>query len=123
MEGHSVRSAIYEMTKNDFKLALRYQNKFRTADLKLIEELVKEIKLENPTFITFLSKEKSKNTLSSIEKEINALVEKIGKNLRKENSLLRLKIEELVKENRLLKGEEEKSNLLYFKIDTLKENS
>ncbi|MBE5756812.1 MAG: hypothetical protein E7342_03315 [Clostridiales bacterium] len=115
MEGCSVRSAIFSLANGDNKKALRYQNKYRTADLKLVEELIREIKLENPSLITFLNRKEGKDKLLTLEREINSLVEKIGDKLRKENAFLRLKIEELEKENRTLKGEEERNNLLYFK--------
>ena len=98
-EGKSVRRAVGEISNGDMKLALRFQNKYRSAmtDENLLETLKKE------GFRVVPAREKKE--VLTVKREINGLVERIAFELRKENAILREEIAELKRENSaLLRG-------------------
>lgn len=107
-QGMSVRSAINELAGGDMKLALRYQNKYRN--------LIKQ----NPSIsgktaqgagVTGLKSgedcQVSASQYLKLKKEIDGLVGRIAQKVRRENELLKARIEVLELENLRL------NNLLY----------
>ena len=115
MDGRSARSVIMQLSNDDGKLALRYQNKFRNA-LKnkphLIAEIVKEIKDEGGDILNYKEQKiptsiVPEKQMERLKSEINALVGKIALKTKKENDRLKERIIALEKENLRL------SNLLY----------
>ncbi|MBQ3116016.1 MAG: hypothetical protein IJC07_03200 [Clostridia bacterium] len=114
-QGKSVRSAINELAEGDQKVALRYQNKYRSAiktKPQLIEDIIEEMKRDG----TKVKEYKSEKALVPIIKEeqflrlkseINNLVLRISQKERKENEFLKDRIRILEQENLRLK------NLLY----------
>lgn len=107
-QGKSVRQAIGILSNGDEKLALRYQNKYRNILKKspeLIEKTSKKIGLETKT--------ENKTPIISdaqylkLKQEIDGLVGRISTKIRKENELLKARIEVLELENLRL------NNLLY----------
>ncbi len=111
-QGRSVRSVINEMSNGDVKLALRYQNKYRSALTKQREN----DKLNSGAIIDGVNF--SKATVIKLKKEINGLIEKIALSLRKENSHLKSRIDFLEKENfrlnNIIYGNAVPSNVKYF---------
>ena len=126
-EGVSVRKAVKDLAMGDEKLALRYQNKFRSAlksNAPLVNEIVSEIKKskgEVEIKLTRKNKEPKFNDVlvGRLKKEINSLFERTFIELKKENALLREEIISLNEKNaklrKLLYGNE-KSNAVaeYF---------
>ena len=110
LKTRSTRSAVYNLANGDGKLALRYQNKFRTAmrnNLPLINEIALELSTETDGAI-YMPNAVSSVTEFNINKlkgEINSLVEKIAYRTRKENETLKI-------ENAKLKEEIERLKLL-----------
>lgn len=106
LKTRSTRSAVYNLANGDGKLALRYQNKFRTAmrkNLPLINEIALELSTETDGAI-YMPNAVSSVTEFNINKlkgEINSLVEKIAYRTRKENEVLK-------KENAILREEVER---------------
>lgn len=91
-EGKSVRKTILELSNGDARLALRYQNKYRT--LKSSEKLKTILKTEK------LQKEAVPEFYYvKLKKEINGLINRISEKVIEENKKLKLRIKELSKEN------------------------
>ena len=107
-KGLSVRKAVNQLAENNVKLALRYQNKFRSIkknNPKLFYEIankhqvnIKNSKEQKNIDLTLCSNKNSKN-ISNLKQEINALVEKISVNIKKENIILQEKVKSLQNEN------------------------
>lgn len=126
-EGYSVRRAIFNLTKGDEKLALRYQNKFRSVkkdNPKLYNSVIEEIKREKPSVNLTLIEDKSPTEydfkLKRLKEEINFLYDSLIKSVKKENQILRQKNRSLMLENaRLLDKSIQKTTkntaLEYFK--------
>ena len=101
-DGRSVRSAIFELSKGDNKLALRYQNKFRNV-VKHNPEILNQTKesanqrLETKVCV-------SEAQLSKLKSEINSLVNKIALSVKRENQRLLNRITVLEKQNKSLKA-------------------
>lgn len=123
--GKSVRRSVYEMSQTP-KQALRYQNKYRNLlkyDMQRVERIRNEIKNEfgkcyNPT----AEKIKKDENLSKLKKEINSLCDRISKELRVENSNLKLQLKKYEEENaklRILASRTHSSVEDYFKNDIL----
>lgn len=126
-DGVSVRKAVKDLAMGDEKLALRYQNKFRStlkSNASLVNEIVSEIKKskgEVEIKLTRKNKEPKFNEVlvGRLKKEINSLFERTFIELKKENALLREEIISLNEKNaklrKLLYGNE-KSNAVaeYF---------
>lgn len=115
LKTRSTRKAVYNLSGGDDKVALRYQNKFRSAiknNPALIEDVSKELSLSGNT--SFLQLKKSNDVtaynIDKVKVEINRLVERISYDVKKENVLLK-------NENLQLKEEVEKLKLI---IDGLK---
>jgi hypothetical protein len=115
LKTRSTRKAVYNLSGGDDKVALRYQNKFRSAiknNPTLVSDTIKELDLTEKT--PFFQLQKSSDvTLANIDKvkvEINRLVERISYDVKRENILLK-------NENLKLKEEVEKLKLI---IDGLK---
>ena len=92
-KGISVRRAVLNLAGGDDKLMLRYQNKYRNMLTKQPERIKK---LMRECGISEEDKEK-------VEKEIDGLYDRLAASLREENSRLRQQLEELTRENALLK--------------------
>lgn len=92
-KGISVRRAVLNLAGGDDKLMLRYQNKYRNVLTKQPERIKK---LMRECGISEEDKEK-------VEKEIDGLYDRLAASLREENSRLRQQLEELTRENALLK--------------------
>lgn len=114
-QGKSVRSAINELSGGDGKVALRYQNKYRSV-VKTKPELVKDVIEEMRRDGTEIKDKKLSKQQAPIIKdeqfiklksEINSLVARISQKERKENEFLKARIRILESENLRLK------NLLY----------
>ena len=95
-DGVSVRRAVKELARGDEKLALRYQNKYRSllkSKKSLVIEIVSELKGEKEGFSVSLGREKKFPVFSEVQvgrlkKEINSLFERTFSSLRKENAFL-----------------------------------
>lgn len=92
-KGISVRRAVLNLAGGDDKLMLRYQNKYRNVLTKQPERIKK---LMRECGISEEDKEK-------VEREIDGLYDRLAASLREENSRLRQQLEELTRENALLK--------------------
>jgi len=110
-KGRSVRSVINELAGGDIKLALRYQNKFRTAIKKepyKIKDASEKIKKENGydfigIEIPLSSRAFSDSAINLLKGKIDSLVDKICFFVRKENVELKERIAFLEEENKKLK--------------------
>ncbi len=116
-EGFSVRSIINELSGGDVKLALRYQNKYRSA---LAKGRIKSPVRERDKTIDGVKF--SEATILKLKKDINALMERVSASLRKENDFLKSRIDFLEKENlrlnKLLYGSTEANVVKYFSPPT-----
>lgn len=92
-KGISVRRAVLNLAGGDDKLMLRYQNKYSNVLTKQPERIKK---LMRECGISEEDKEK-------VKKEIDGLYDRLAASLREENSRLRQQLEELTRENALLK--------------------
>ena len=114
-QGRSARGIIQELAKNDGKKALRYQNKYRNVCAnkpELIEELSREIATERgERYFSYAKPDNgarlSFSQLKKVGDEINALVERISIETKRENAALKTRLILLEEENARLK------NLLY----------
>ncbi|MBR1891585.1 MAG: hypothetical protein IJ811_03715 [Clostridia bacterium] len=86
--GKSVRRVVFELARGDHTLALRYQNKYRNVISKRKAALYADRTEE----------------LKQLSTEINGLVERIGESLRRENFMLKRRVEQLLRENTALKS-------------------
>ncbi|MBO5285265.1 MAG: hypothetical protein J6B16_00020 [Clostridia bacterium] len=106
----STRKAVYNLSGGNDKVALRYQNKFRSAiknNPTLINEVNQELSSLGDSAVLRLCKV-TPDTEVAIERvrgEINKLVDRLFLNVKKENSILK-------KENLSLKEQVEKLTLL-----------
>lgn len=106
--GSSVRSCIVKLAGGREKLALRYQNKYRNlikSNSPLIDEISQLVKRD----IGFVVDVKAPKILPNdrykrLEKEINAMLDKILKSVSTENAELKQKNKRLEKENVKLKN-------------------
>ena len=96
-EGKSVRRTVYEMSGGDEKLALRFQNKYRSI-------------LRKKRAASY----EKEDAYKELAEKINALVGRIGKSLREENQRLKAEIKKLTVENESLKEVGSKSNLKQY---------
>ena len=106
-EGQSVRSAIIQLANGDVKLALRFQNKYRSA---LKQGKIEEIRLGehfNKAQLQNQAVKIDEEHFVRLKKEIDNLVNKISQKVRKENSYLKVRISFLEAENARL------NNILY----------
>lgn len=127
--GKSVRKSISELARGDEKLALRFQNKYRSIlknNPALVAEVVEEIKSEtgNPVVIKRYKTAESaaqRARTDKLKNEINAMVERISLNLRRENALLKLRVKKLETENlrlgAMLFGDKKRGALKFFSND------
>ncbi len=127
-QGVSVRKATFELANGDTKLALRYQNKFRTVVSKKPSALayaIANIKEKNGE----VAKSEIKSVcdivpdvlLNKVKKEIDNIVLRISNSVRRENEYLKNQIAILEVENARLRLEslgdnspKKKSALKYF---------
>ena len=117
MDGFSVRKAVKALALGEEKLALRYQNKFRSllkTSPSLVKEIVSNIKGASDIDLA-LSKRSAKPKFNEMQvvrlkKEINSLFERTFIELKKENALLREELSVIKDKNaklrKLLYGEE-----------------
>jgi hypothetical protein len=121
-DGRSARSVITELSNGDIKLALRLQNKYRSA-LKtkkaLVNEIIDEIRLEHNDQTLFAQSIKGNiptlddEKYGRLKREIDGLVERISEKVRKENEYLKERVASLELENLKL------TNLLYGNVKSL----
>ncbi len=102
-QGRSARGVVMELANGDVKLALRYQNKYRSVlrtNPKLIDELMAELGI-NPILKTDKNKSKivSDFQLNKLKREIDGLVERLSERALKENQRLKSRIAFLEAEN------------------------
>ena len=112
----STRSAVYKIANGDGKTALRYQNKYRAVlknNESLIGDIKTEIEKECGVKIPIFSKTGApiEYGVNKVKDEINALIERIAKKVKAENS-------ELKKENAFLKSEISRLSMLINSKDT-----
>lgn len=100
-DGRSVRSIILEMACGDAKLALRYQNKYRSA---LRRTKVGLSKTQNGKPNEIDGYQFPKATLLKLKREINALADRLNLSASRENALLKARVEVLERENQKLYG-------------------
>jgi len=103
--GESVRKTIYDLSGGDVRLALRYQNKYRN------------IKNRDKSVVNDKSAQ-----YRQLSEKINGLIERIGADLRKENAILKERINALTAENKRLKREKAQSILSDFFVTETIEN-
>lgn len=100
-QGKSVRSVVCELANGDLKLALRYQNKYRSMLVKS-PDFAREIKQEGQRAMQIkkdLAPCVSEKLLERLKKEVNALVDKIALKEKKENDYLKRRVAFLEQEN------------------------
>ena len=117
--GKSIRKTVYELADGNDKLALRYQNKFRnvTKDKpNLIDEMSAEVEKETGESYDY-RKHTGEFVYKRLEKEINALVDRISTDVKKENADLKLKVAALTEENIKLYNALSKSSLIKTPTD------
>ena len=92
----SMRSAFLQVAEGDKALALRYQNKYCNMLKKQRSTVLKEILYQKKSlgqcFNPYLN-QKKRDEKSKLEREIQELVNAIGEKCKKENDLLKQKIE------------------------------
>lgn len=109
-DGRSVRSVINELALGDAKLALRYQNKFRSAiknKPELINEIIESLKKEGVS-VKYPEKRKPLDNVSvshieTLKTEINDLFERVALKVKYENKCLKERVYALENENLRLK--------------------
>ena len=111
-KGLSVRKAIFNLAKGDDKLMLRLQNKYRNTLKKepgRIATIAKEMGLTEESFLSSRQQKRPAPRLPDkdflqkrLEKEINALYDRLAQALKTENERLR-------EENARLKAENQKA--------------
>lgn len=107
-KGRSVRSVINQISNGNMKLALRYQNKYRSLLVSKPEKVSAMDKKVNERYCEPQKKEMiSETQMLKLKKEINALVERISDKIKKENNYLKARNSYLQAENIRL------NNLLY----------
>ncbi|MBE7086739.1 MAG: hypothetical protein E7369_00380 [Clostridiales bacterium] len=102
--GESVRSVVNRLANGDMKVALRYQNKYRSvmkSNPKLLKRIADRVNasqvISNRT--DGLYAKVTDAQMSKLKREIDALIEKISYKTKKENQLLRERIRFLEIEN------------------------
>ena len=108
LTSRSTRSAVLRLADGDGKIALRYQNKYRSAlknNRAQVEEIAKEISQERGGIEYPLKKVSTitEYNIAKVKSEINALVERIAVTKRQENESLKREIALLKEENEMLK--------------------
>ena len=108
LTSRSTRSAVLRLADGDGKIALRYQNKYRSAlknNRAQVEEIAKEISQERGGIEYPLKKVSAitEYNIAKVKSEINALVERIAVTKRQENESLKREIALLKEENEMLK--------------------
>ncbi len=119
--GKSIRKAVLELSNGDQKLALRYQNKYRSM-LKnkpnVLREIARQIESENPSLKPKIEMEKEKNAfqVERLKREINRLFERTFIELKKENELLKSILKDSIKsEENIEKSQESKKIEEFFR--------
>lgn len=118
--GKSVRETVMSLGNGDGKLALRYQNKYRNLvrnDRAKVEKIIKELAEEGiNVFGIYGADKKIKTELPFIrlKREIDAMLERISEDVRKENYFLKQRICILERENYRLKKENANGIGQYF---------
>ncbi len=127
-DGCSVRKAVFELSNGDQKLALRYQNKYRTAvknNPDLIEKLSKEIGLKVEKVKDYDITKINEGQIAKLKGEINSLFDRTFKALKQENAALKQRLIELSHANNNLVKIIEQADLAsakrYF-VPAVKEN-
>lgn len=111
-QGRSVRSVINDLANGDMKTALRYQNKFRTlvkGNPTLISSVTNEIRKEVGFEFSPAPKKVYKEKFSNVQYQklkdgIDALIEKLTLNLKKELEYYKEKLKRTEDENYKLKA-------------------
>lgn len=119
MNGKSIRKSVYELADGNEKLALRYQNKFRNVAKEkpsLIDEVSEEIEKETGDKYDY-RKTVGEFAYKKLEREIDALVDRISADVKKENEELKLKVAALTEENLKLYNALSKSSLIITPTD------
>ena len=104
IDGRSVRNTIIELSKGDLKLALRYQNKYRSVVKKspqLVGKLLEELRGSKPLSndAPHVKIRVPDSEMYRLRKEIDNLVNKISYKTKKENEMLKERIRLLEIEN------------------------
>ena len=125
-DGVSVRKAVRDLAKGDEKLALRYQNKFRSmlrTNASLVNEIISEVKNANGNAEIYLTRKYKEPKFNEVlvgrlKKEINSLFDKTFIELKKENYLLKEEIISLTDKNaklrKLLYGNEKLNDVAEY---------
>lgn len=119
MNGKSIRKSVYELAEGNDKLALRYQNKFRNVAKdkpSLIDEVSEEIEKETGEKYDY-RKTVGDIAYKKLEREIDALVDRISADVKRENEELKLKVAALTEENLKLYNALSKSSLIKTPTD------
>ena len=119
MNGKSIRKSVYELAEGNEKLALRYQNKFRNVAKdkpSLIDEVSEEIEKETGEKYDY-RKTVGDIAYKKLEREIDALVDRISADVKRENEELKLKVAALTEENLKLYNALSKSSLIKTPTD------
>ena len=104
--GKSVRKCILDLSGGREKLALRYLNKYRNlikSNSPLIDEINGLVKKDIGFFVD-VRKPNENEKYKRLEKEINAMLDKILRSVTQENSMLKQKSIRLEQENQKLKS-------------------
>ena len=111
-KGRSVRSIINQLAGGDLKLALRYQNKYRSLLVKHPQkaQAYHALSIEQPS--VSIEPTIPEVQLVRLKREINGLVSRISQKIRQENQHLKSRIAYLQAENLRL------NNLLYGQTRT-----
>ena len=118
-EGKSVRKAVSILANGNEKLALRYQNKFRStlkSNPQMVNEIIGELVKKNPNLRLSVENKENRFLEKRVKLEIDKLFDRVFLELRKENSFLKEKI--IALESSLLKN---KDNLEEKKDDKIRE--
>lgn len=106
--GKSVRKCILDLSGGREKLALRYLNKYRNLiknNSPLIDEINELVKKDIGFFVDVRKPKATDNEkYKRLEKEINAMLDKILRSVTEENSMLKQKSIRLEQENQKLKN-------------------
>ncbi|MBQ7339741.1 MAG: hypothetical protein IJW43_02670 [Clostridia bacterium] len=98
-KGKSIRRAVLELSCGDQKLALRYQNKFRSMlknKPETLQEIAIQIERDFPSLKPRVRGREERNALQveRLKREINRLFERTFIELKKENALLKSMLKE-----------------------------
>lgn len=117
--GKSIRKAVLELSCGDQKLALRYQNKYRSMlknKPEVLREIAGQIESENPSLKPKIEMQREKNAfqVERLKREINRLFERTFIELKKENELLKSMLKDSAKSEESEKKSQESKKIEEF---------